>query len=182
MSGSEGENTERCIAITTSGSRCTRDATDGRFCYQHDESNETIDFEAAEQSSPVDEPSASESSDDHEPDAVDLPRDGQRPAVDAGAEETDVTDDLRTKATDVTEDVRNAIGEYGPDGDEDLKATLKQHGETAKEVGTDRARTAMTIASAKASPVIESIRDGFDRLRSRISKRPPQTEHDSARE
>lgn len=34
---------ERCIAITHSGSRCSRMAKGNRFCFQHDDSFETID-------------------------------------------------------------------------------------------------------------------------------------------
>lgn len=38
-----GIDDERCIALTNKGDRCSRIAKDGRFCFQHDESNETID-------------------------------------------------------------------------------------------------------------------------------------------
>ncbi|WP_257300791.1 DUF5763 domain-containing protein [Haloarchaeobius sp. FL176] len=34
---------ERCIAITHSGSRCSRMAKGNRFCFQHDDSFETVD-------------------------------------------------------------------------------------------------------------------------------------------
>lgn len=33
---------ERCIALTNSGDRCSRIAKNGRFCFQHDQSSETV--------------------------------------------------------------------------------------------------------------------------------------------
>ena len=34
---------ERCIALTNAGDRCSRIPKDGRFCFQHNESDKTID-------------------------------------------------------------------------------------------------------------------------------------------
>lgn len=34
---------ERCIALTEAGSRCSRIAKDGRFCFQHDDSSPVVD-------------------------------------------------------------------------------------------------------------------------------------------
>lgn len=34
---------DQCIAITSSGERCTRPARDGAFCYQHDEDSPTLE-------------------------------------------------------------------------------------------------------------------------------------------
>jgi len=42
------EDEERCIAITGSGNRCSRVAKDGRFCFQHNESFETVEIQTAE--------------------------------------------------------------------------------------------------------------------------------------
>lgn len=36
------DETNQCIALTGDGERCSRTARDGEFCYQHDESDETI--------------------------------------------------------------------------------------------------------------------------------------------
>lgn len=38
-----GDRSERCRALTASGERCSREAQDDGFCYQHDESDETVD-------------------------------------------------------------------------------------------------------------------------------------------
>lgn len=38
----ENENQEHCLAITNAGTRCSRLAKDGGFCFQHDETDETI--------------------------------------------------------------------------------------------------------------------------------------------
>jgi len=38
----ETDDQDQCRAITNEGHRCTRLAKDGRFCFQHDESDETI--------------------------------------------------------------------------------------------------------------------------------------------
>lgn len=47
---SSTQELQQCIALTEDGERCSRPAKDGDFCYQHDESYETIDdHEAAEQ-------------------------------------------------------------------------------------------------------------------------------------
>lgn len=44
--GSEaGTAADQCIALTGGGERCGRRANDGRFCYQHDEEDPTIDDE-----------------------------------------------------------------------------------------------------------------------------------------
>lgn len=43
MEGSGDE--EQCQAITNAGTRCSRLAKDGRFCFQHDETDETVDDE-----------------------------------------------------------------------------------------------------------------------------------------
>lgn len=37
---------ERCRALTEDGERCTRRATDGAFCYQHDEDDPTVGDES----------------------------------------------------------------------------------------------------------------------------------------
>ncbi|WP_049926874.1 gas vesicle protein GvpO, halophile-type [Halopiger goleimassiliensis] len=36
------DSTDRCIALTESGERCSRPASDDGFCYQHDESDPTV--------------------------------------------------------------------------------------------------------------------------------------------
>lgn len=47
--GSEAETAaDQCIALTEGGERCGRRANDGRFCYQHDEDDPTIDDEDGE--------------------------------------------------------------------------------------------------------------------------------------
>lgn len=38
----EVDDKERCIALTNAGNRCSRISKNGRFCFQHDESDETI--------------------------------------------------------------------------------------------------------------------------------------------
>lgn len=37
------DDEERCSALTREGNRCARRATEGRFCFQHDQSNQTVD-------------------------------------------------------------------------------------------------------------------------------------------
>lgn len=37
------DDEERCIALTREENRCTRRATEGRFCFQHDRSHPTVD-------------------------------------------------------------------------------------------------------------------------------------------
>lgn len=39
---------DRCQALTDDGERCSRPARDGKFCYQHDEDDPTVDDEAGE--------------------------------------------------------------------------------------------------------------------------------------
>ncbi|RDI72137.1 gas vesicle protein GvpO, halophile-type [Halopelagius longus] len=42
------DETEQCIALTRDGERCSRTAGDGDFCYQHGQSDDTIDEIAAD--------------------------------------------------------------------------------------------------------------------------------------
>lgn len=39
---SSSQELQQCIAITEEGNRCSRPARDGEFCYQHDESDDTV--------------------------------------------------------------------------------------------------------------------------------------------
>ncbi|ARS88441.1 gas vesicle protein GvpO, halophile-type [Natrarchaeobaculum aegyptiacum] len=36
------DSTDQCVALTESGERCSRPATEGGFCFQHDESDPTV--------------------------------------------------------------------------------------------------------------------------------------------
>lgn len=47
--GSATQSGNQCIALTESGERCGRQAADGRFCYQHDEDDPTVDGEASDE-------------------------------------------------------------------------------------------------------------------------------------
>lgn len=38
------KKSEQCIALTNTGDRCSRVAKDSRFCFQHDESDETVEI------------------------------------------------------------------------------------------------------------------------------------------
>lgn len=69
-SGQDGPppDDQRCRALTEDGERCTRRATDGAFCYQHDEDDQTVDeengsAESAESSSESESPDAADSTD-----------------------------------------------------------------------------------------------------------------------
>lgn len=57
---------DQCIAITSSGERCTRPARDGAFCYQHDKDSPTL-----EQAEDVDADSVEEALE--EVDEIDTP-------------------------------------------------------------------------------------------------------------
>ncbi|SFG61603.1 Gas vesicle synthesis protein GvpO [Halopelagius inordinatus] len=62
------DETEQCIALTGGGERCSREAEDGDFCYQHDESDETVDGSAAADGGSGTESESRDSENDEESD------------------------------------------------------------------------------------------------------------------
>jgi hypothetical protein len=66
-----GDQSERCIALTEGGERCSRPAQSDGFCYQHDESAETIDEVEADGSADEDEADAGPNGEAAEPDESD---------------------------------------------------------------------------------------------------------------
>lgn len=48
MATTEQADTEQCRALTDDGGRCSRPARDDGFCYQHDESDPTVDEQEAD--------------------------------------------------------------------------------------------------------------------------------------
>lgn len=48
MAEADAGDHEQCRALTSDGERCSRPAQDDGFCYQHDESDETVDDGSAE--------------------------------------------------------------------------------------------------------------------------------------
>lgn len=90
-SGQDGTppDDQRCRALTEDGERCTRRATDGAFCYQHDEDDQTVDeengsAESAESSSESESPDAADSTDTADSTDADDSTDDDETASDTG--------------------------------------------------------------------------------------------------
>lgn len=92
MAEAEAQASERCKALTESGDRCQRSARDDGFCYQHDESDPTIDDDADGDDESGDQPAAegsenamNDTTDDNhdtdDSDEADAADDGDKPAV-----------------------------------------------------------------------------------------------------
>lgn len=97
---------EQCIALTSSGERCGRRANDGRFCYQHDEDDPTIDEEETD----ADDGSNEESSGSEEESSEDDTAEDDSVADDSATD--DSTDD--SNGSNVME-VRSAVVEVSSD-------------------------------------------------------------------
>ncbi|WP_129115145.1 gas vesicle protein GvpO, halophile-type [Halegenticoccus tardaugens] len=111
---------DRCRALTADGTRCSRPARDGEFCYQHDESDRTIDERDGEtDASEVDETEASEGddADDDEGDGSDGGSTESERKDDDGKEgEAEGSDDQETESMDEETD----DGDESSDGGADL--------------------------------------------------------------
>jgi hypothetical protein len=113
------EDEERCIAITGSGDRCSRVAKDGRFCFQHDESYETVEIQTAESAGIVNWLSSELES--------------------RAAQASDIQRDVYMNLADMQSGLENAIDDFRS-GDTSLDTLLDRFVETAEEVGGDRSR------------------------------------------
>ncbi|UHQ97942.1 gas vesicle protein [Natrinema zhouii] len=57
MAEADTQSQEQCKALTTDGERCSRPAQDNGFCYQHDESDQTVsDSQTAQEEEQADQP------------------------------------------------------------------------------------------------------------------------------
>jgi hypothetical protein len=122
MSTSEGGDEEHCIAITNSGDRCTRVAKDGQFCFQHDESDETVDMERGDSSGVVNWLSS-----------------GLEKRASAAS---DVRRDVYMNLIDMQGGLQKTVEDF-KSGDRSIDSLLTRFNETAKEVGGERSeRTA----------------------------------------
>ena len=80
-----GDQSEQCRALTSDGERCSRPAQDDGFCFQHDESDETVDDGSADEAESEDD-RTDES--DHEGSDTDMSQTETEPA-DEQSEETE---------------------------------------------------------------------------------------------
>lgn len=111
---------ERCIAITGRGTRCSRVAKDSRFCFQHDESNETVETQAS-----ADAGLANWLSSELET------RAGQA---------SDIQRDIYMNLADMQSGLQNAVDDFRS-GNRSLDALFERFEETAEEVGGLRSRS-----------------------------------------
>jgi hypothetical protein len=119
MSTSEGGDEERCIAITNSGNRCSRIAKDGQFCFQHDESDETIDIVRSEDAGIVNWLSSE----------LEM----------RAATASDVRRDVYLNLVDAQDGLRNTIDDF-KSGNTSMGTLLDRFNETANEVGGERSQ------------------------------------------
>lgn len=113
------EDEERCIAITGSGDRCSRVAKNGRFCFQHDESYETVEIRTAESAGIVNWLSSELES--------------------RAAQASDIQRDVYMNLVDMQSGLENAIDDFKY-GDQSLETLLDGFVETAERVGGVRSR------------------------------------------
>jgi len=121
MSASEGEDEERCIAITNSGDRCKRVAKDSRFCFQHDEMDETVDIERAEEGGVVNWLSSGLE---------------KRASAASG-----VRRDVIMNLADVQDGLQNTVNDF-KSGNASMGTVLQRFGETTERLGSRSQRTA----------------------------------------
>lgn len=66
MATTDQAGAEQCRALTDGGGRCSRPAQEDGFCYQHDESDPTIDDEGDEETSQSGDDAGEESADEED--------------------------------------------------------------------------------------------------------------------
>lgn len=113
------DESERCIAITHSGGRCSRVAKNGEFCFQHNETNETIDVQRSESPGLVNWLSSELEA--------------------RAATVSDVQRDVYMNLTDMQGGIEKTVDDF-KSGIIDLSTLLSSFEEIAVEVGGDRSR------------------------------------------
>lgn len=116
---------EQCIAITNSGTRCKRVAKDGGFCFQHTESDETIDQNREGDSSVGNWLSSKLQS---------------RATASSGVQR-----DIYANIADIQDGLRKSVEDFRS-GNVSLQTLLRRFDETAGEVGGTRSRNTATGA------------------------------------
>lgn len=139
------DETRQCIALTGGGERCSREAEDGDFCYQHDESDETVDRSAAADGGSGTE---SESRDDAEGES----REGDE------SESQDSEDDEESDVDTVNE-LEDAAGGIEPD--DDTEGDESEEGDD-ESVGILEVRK---LVETTASDLIGRELDGISEIR-----------------
>jgi hypothetical protein len=110
---------ERCIALTQRGERCSRVAKDGEFCFQHDESYDTIDVQRSDDAGLVNWLSSELES--------------------RAATVSDIQRDVYMNLADMQEGVQTMVDDF-KSGDIGLNTLLSNFEEVAVEVGGERSR------------------------------------------
>lgn len=93
---------DQCIAVTGDGDRCSRQAQDDGFCYQHGPEDETVDEEEKPESNDEDTEASKESSD------ADVSTTDDSPDADADQAES-TGDDERSDIVRVRDSVRERV-------------------------------------------------------------------------
>lgn len=127
------EEGEHCIAITNSGERCQRVAKDGRFCFQHDESNGTVEIERAKEDGIVNWLSSELET--------------------RAATASDIRRDIYMNLADMQDGLQNTIDDF-QSGDISLNTLLSRFEEITSEVGDDRSQN--TAAGAVIGGIVLS--------------------------
>ncbi|MFC6731518.1 MULTISPECIES: gas vesicle protein GvpO, halophile-type [unclassified Haladaptatus] len=117
MSDSEAA---QCHALTEGGERCGRTAADGKFCYQHDESDPTVD-DADESQDAANQQESTEDTQQAETGQAD----GGQQEDDSVSSILDVRSKVETTSADLIGHDLDGVTEVMQDGDEGWRAVVE---------------------------------------------------------
>ena len=131
-------DSEQCHALVGDGERCSRQAQDDGFCYQHDESDETIDDASADDSSGPDQANRGSGS--------------ERVEADGGSSTEDSSSSETTDNTDQSSDTDDADSSSEEEAEE---SSSEEEAEESSSEQTDETDSESSDSKGSSSTLME---------------------------